>query len=92
MPLTTWAATRAGSAPRVPEKELPSAIVRSAKPYFDTIMNSAAPQQTMIWVRMPASLKRLLRSKPMAEPKRHASSSRRHRSITCAGLNCVCRA
>lgn len=56
MPLTACAAIRAGSAPRVPLYTPPSMLVKSAKPYFEIIIMSAAAQQTIIWVRIPASL------------------------------------
>ena len=71
MPLTTWAAMRAGSAPR-----RPSMVTQSRKAYLDTIMNSAEVQAMMQWVRMPASLRRLLRSSPTRAPRAADSSSR----------------
>lgn len=87
MPLTTWAATRAGSAPRVPLKIAPSAEVRSANPYLETIIIMAAAQQTITMVRMPASLKRLLRSTPITAPHRHASIIRKQKSRFCMTEN-----
>ena len=83
MPLTTCAAIRAGSAPRVPLNTLPSAYVRSAKPYLDTIIISAAAQHTMMCVRIPASLKRFVRSKPMHAPQKQAANILTKKSTFC---------
>ena len=83
MPLTTWAAIRAGSAPRMPLYMAPAGSVRSAKPYLDTIISRAEAQHTMIWVRMPASLYRLLRSAPMQAPHTQAAAMRRKKSTFC---------
>lgn len=47
-PLTTCAARRAGSAPRVPLYISFDAEVRSAKPYLETIMIRAAPAHTIM--------------------------------------------
>ena len=58
MPLTTCAAIRAGSAPRVPLNTLPSAYVRSAKPYLDTIIISAAAQHVANHIGAEAAGKR----------------------------------
>ena len=71
MPLTTWAAMRAGSAPRVPVMS-----TMSTKAYLDRIMNSAAVQAMMQCVRTPASFCRLLRSNPTSAPSPADSSSR----------------
>ena len=71
MPLTTWAAMRAGSAPRIPLMS-----TRSIKAYLDRIMNKAEVQAMMQWVRTPASFCRLLRSRPTSAPSA-ADSSRR---------------
>ena len=62
-------------------KAAPSAAVRSAKPYFEIIIMSAAAQQTIMCVRTPASLNRLLRSKPMQAPQKQATSMRMKKSI-----------
>ena len=62
MPLTTWAAIRAGSDSRTPAKKPPGNAEMSAKAYLDTIIISAAAQQTMMWVRRPAPLNRRVRS------------------------------
>ena len=75
MPLTTCAAIRAGSAPRSP-----SMAAQSRKLYLETIINSAEVQAMMQWVRMPASLRRLLRSKPTSAPSAADSSSRSRNS------------
>ena len=74
MPLTTWAAIRAGSAPR-----RPSTAPQSIKAYLETIIKSAEVQAMMQWVRMPASFCRLLRSSPTSAPSA-ADSSRRSRN------------
>ena len=87
MPLTTWAAMRAESAPRMPGKLLPSGCVRSAKPYLEMIMMSAAAKQTTMCVRIPASLKRRLRSIPTAAPHRQATSNRMQNSTFCITEN-----
>ena len=71
MPLTTWAAMRAGSAPRIPLM-----FTRSIKAYLDRIMNKAEVHAMMQWVRTPASFCRLLRSRPTSAPSA-ADSSRR---------------
>ena len=86
-----WAARRAGSVPLVPYIPAPSGPTRSAKPYFDTIMVNAAAQQTMIWVRMPASFSRLLRSYPMAAPQTQAISTRMKNSAYWERENCLAR-
>ena len=91
MPLTTWAATRAESAPRVPGKSEPSGFVRSTKPYLEMIMMSAAAKHTTMCVRTPASLKRRLRSAPMAAPQAQATSRRTQKSRFCASENWVLR-
>ncbi|MBR2590484.1 MAG: elongation factor Tu, partial [Clostridia bacterium] len=62
--LTTWAATRAESAPRVPGKSEPSGFVRSTKPYLEMIMMSAAQMDGAILV-IAAS------DGPMAQTKEH---------------------
>ena len=71
MPLTTWAAMRAGSAPR-----RPFTPTRSTKAYLDRIMNRAEVQAMMQWVRTPASFWRLLRSRPTSAPSIAASTMR----------------
>ena len=71
MPLTTWAAMRAGSAPR-----RPATPTRSTKAYLDRIMNRAEVQAMMQWVRTPASFWRLLRSRPTSAPSIAASTMR----------------
>ena len=76
IPLTTWAARRAGSEVREPSRIPP----RSAKPYLDTIMHRAAPQQTTMCVRTPASLKRLLLSMPMSMPRIQDTASLQQQS------------
>ena len=74
MPLTTWAAMRAVSAPREPAR---AAVSMNA--YLDRIMNTAEAQAMMQWVRTPASFWRLVRSRPMAAP-RAADSRIRNRN------------
>lgn len=72
MPETIWAATRDGSSttdsPRMSEK-----------PYFDTSMNSAAPNPTSVCVRNPALFCRISRSSPIAAD----NTSARARSTPC---------
>ena len=63
IPLTTWAAIRAGSALRRPSTE---AI--STKAYFDRIMMVAEVTAMMQCVRIPASFCRRERSSPIIRP------------------------
>ena len=60
----------------------------SANPYFEISMISAVVQHTIMCVRTPASLKRLLRSSPITPPTINAKTSRRHISIFCATVKC----
>ena len=64
MPLTTWAAIRAESAPREP-----TVRAISTKAYLDRIMNTAAVQLMIQWVRTPASFCRRVRSNPIRAPR-----------------------
>ena len=83
-PLMTAAAIRAGSAPPVPSRKPVEPFPRSTKPYLDTIIINADAQQTITWVRMPASLKRRLRSYPIAAPQAQAMRMRSRKSRFCA--------
>ena len=86
-PLTTCAAIRAGSVPLISLIDLPSSELISAKPYFEMIIIRLAAQHTMIWVRMPASLKRLLLSKPMIAPHTQPITNLRTNSRYCKAEN-----
>ena len=76
MPATTLDATRETSALKNSAR-----VETSKKPYLETSIIRAAPMQTMRWVRIPASLRRLVRSMPMAKPQTEASSSRTTQTI-----------
>ena len=75
-PLMTCAAMRAGSAVSTPLYKLPSALTRSEKPYFESIISRHAVQATIAWVRMPASLSLRVRSMPISIPHTPASTMR----------------
>ena len=76
MPATTLDATRETSA-------LKNSVrgETSKKPYLETSIIRAAPMQTMRWVRMPASFRRLVRSMPMHRPQQEARISRTAQTI-----------
>src|SRR5262249_8730992 len=71
IPVTTWAAIRDGA-----KLILGSLVARnSLKPYAETTVKSAAPRQTSMCVRKPASRSRSSRSKPIVPPSTAASAS-----------------
>src|SRR6185437_8760860 len=74
MPLTTCAAIRDGS--RRTRTFGPPEPRTSWKPKAETIVNSAAPIATSMWVRSPASCSRHSRSIPIAAPSAAATASR----------------
>ena len=76
MPATTDPATREAS-------KLPPQAAASVKPYLDTSIIRAAPRATTVWVRMPASFSRTVRSVPTAAPHRQASTIRRRNTSCC---------
>src|SRR5438445_238285 len=75
-PLTICAAIRVGSV----RTRLPPLTRNSWKPYAETIVKSAAPMETSMCVRNPASRSRNSRSRPIAPPSAAATPSR---SRTC---------
>src|SRR5215210_1834842 len=76
IPVTTCAAMRVGSktSPRAFEK------CQSVHAKAETSVNSAAPTETSMCVRSPASRSRSSRSKPIAPPRNAASTTRRRTS------------
>ena len=76
IPVTTCAAIRVGSARTM----LPPETRKSRKPYAPAIVNSAAPTDTSMCVRNPASRSRISRSIPTAPPSAAATASRRSAS------------
>src|SRR5919198_5613810 len=76
IPVTTCAATRVGSARTM----LPPETRKSRNPYAPAIVNRAAPIETSMCVRKPASRSRSSRSIPTAPPSAAATASRRSAS------------
>jgi hypothetical protein len=69
MPETIWAAMREGSSATW------FATSTSSNPYLDTIMKTAEPNPTSVWVRTPALFARASRSTPMSAVRSSASST-----------------
>ena len=74
IPLTTCAAIRLGSS------DTPSCVKISEKPYCETIIMSALPNETRKWVLKPASFSRYSRSRPIIVPNSAASTRRQTKS------------
>src|SRR6476646_1656135 len=72
IPVTIWAAIRVGSyvTPFRAEK------LKSVQAYAETIVNSAEPTPTSMWVRNPASRSLSSRSAPIAPPRMPATTRR----------------
>ena len=83
------AAVTSGMMRREPKRPAQAAAPRAAAP-APAAKPAPVPKATPAAAVAPAGAG--VRSKPMAEPNTQASSSRRHRSSSCAGLNCACRA
>ena len=90
MPLIDCAAIREASAPLTPAKNPPSAVLRSANPYLDMIMISAAAQQTIMCVNDPTPRNDELRSTPIRRPTAHAMTRRRANSRYCEFVKMLC--
>src|SRR5512133_2552916 len=73
MPVTTWAAIRVGSKPT----PLAFENCQSVQANAETSVNRAAPTETSMCVRSPASRSRSSRSKPIAPPSTAASPTRK---------------
>ncbi len=69
IPETIWAATRDGSSSTV------CGDSTSAKPYLLISMINAADVPTMVWVRSPATLPWMVRSRPMRAVSPNAEKS-----------------
>src|SRR5437763_1573704 len=80
IPVTIWAAIRVGSARTM----LPPETRKSRNPYAPAIVKSAAPTETSMCVRNPASRSRSSRSIPTAPPSAAATTSRRSASAQCS--------